>query len=136
MTHRQRIHIVAGLALLIPCAAWANGWEHVEAGFEISTAGGALGCVAGLVVALVRRVGAGRLFLWTIGAGLAGSLFGTLSALGVYADFFFPNNAGIALAIALGSALLAAAAGAILAAVGMGIREVMRRTSDDGAQGR
>lgn len=122
--------------MLVPCAARANGWEHVETGFVISVSGSALGCIAGLVTALVRRSGAGRLFLWTIGSGLAGSLLGTLMAVGGQVDFFIPNNTGIAAAIAVASALLAAAAGAIFAVAGLGIRAVTRRPAGGGGQGR
>jgi hypothetical protein len=118
--------LVSALLCLAPASVWANGWAHVETSSKISFWGAAIGCVVGLVLAMLRRTRAGGVFGWTICGGLVLGLGGTILSVMARADFFFPNNASLALAIAIGAALAAGIGGAILAAMAIGIRSSLR----------
>lgn len=130
MRHSKYVKLAAGILLLAPCAAQANGWTHVWASSNITLSGAVIGCLIGLAVAIRRRLHTGGLFAWTIGAGLVIGLGAAVLSIGGDAAFFFPNNAGFALAIVAGVVLLAAGGGALLALLGVAIRTVVRRFSD------
>lgn len=111
---------------LAPSVAWANGFARVEAGLNLTFWSAVIGCLAGLVVALFRRVRVGGVFGWTIGVSLGLGLgVASLFVMG-NARFFFPNNAGFALVMAVSAVLVAGVGGALLAAVAVGIRSCRR----------
>ena len=109
-----------------PTLAWANGWTRIEAGLNLTFWSAAIGCLVGLVVALCRGARAGGVFGWTIGVSLGLGLgVASLFVMG-NATYFFPNDAGFALMMAVSAVLVAGAGGALLAAVAVGIRSCRR----------
>jgi peptidoglycan/LPS O-acetylase OafA/YrhL len=129
MNHRKLIVPVAGVLLLAPSVAMANGMGRMIQSFEFTLAGGVIGCVAGVIFALVRHAKIGRLLAFAMGGGLIAGLIAAAMFVGGNLEFF-SNNAGIvgALAIiALGTAVVGGLAAGL---IGVGVRALRRGSAE------
>ena len=132
MNHRKLVVVLAGILLLAPSVAMANGMVRMIQSFEFTFTGGLIGCVAGVIFALARHAKTGRLLALTIGGGIAAGLIAAVLFVGGNMSFFFPNNAGIAgslLIIALGTGVVGGLATGL---IGVGVRALRRRASAKG----
>ena len=128
MNHRKSSVLLAGVLLLAPSVAMANGMVRMIQSFEFTFTGGVIGCLAGVIFALVRHAKLGRLLALTIGGGIVTGLVAAVMFVGGNLEFF-SNNAGIMGGLAVIAVGTGVAGGLTAGLVGAGIRGLRRRHS-------
>jgi hypothetical protein len=133
MSRRKLVVAGVGVLLLAPSAAMANGMVHMIRSFEFTLTGGVIGCVAGVGFALARNARLGRLLAFTIGGGVAAGLIAGALFVGGNSSFFFPNNVGILLPLAIIAVGTGVVGGLAAGLIGAGIRALQRRRAGNHA---